>query len=36
MPPAIPLGTHVFLVVVPLLVIAAALIIYFAGGKHGR
>lgn len=36
MPPAVPLGTHLFLVAVPLLVIAVALIVHFAGGKHGR
>lgn len=36
MPPAVPLGTHLFLLAVPLLVIAAALIVHFIGGKHGR
>jgi hypothetical protein len=36
MPPAIPLGTHLFLVAVPLLVIVIVLAVHFAGGKHGR
>jgi hypothetical protein len=36
MPPAIPLGTHLFLVAAPLLVIVAVLIVFFAGGRHER
>lgn len=31
-----PLATHLFLVAVPLLVIVLALVVHFAGGKHGR
>lgn len=36
MPPTIPLGTHLFLVAAPLLVIAVVLAIFFFGAKHER